>query len=228
MLLEDRIINSANDKAERGEIIIEYTGYILSCASKVLKKHITTDDDAFSIAIIAFDEAMVKFSADKGSFLSFAALVIRNRLTDYFRKESKHISSLPFSSLSRDDGEGEELTFEVIDTKSSLNDTALEMRFLNHELEKFNISLEDIYKSMPTYATTRTTCMKIALHIAGSGELTRILKSKKTLPVKRLMTELDVNEKILERYRKYIIAAVIILIGDYEYVKEALINSHIK
>ena len=76
MALEDRILHAANDKAERGEIIIEYTGYILSCASKVLKKHITTDDDAFSIAIIAFDEAITKFSPEKGSFLSFAAFFL--------------------------------------------------------------------------------------------------------------------------------------------------------
>ena len=227
MLLEDRIIHASCDKAERGEIIIEYTGFILSCASKVLKKHITTDDDAFSIAIIAFDEAMVKFSAEKGSFLSFAAMVIKNRLTDHIRKESRHSSSLPFSSLSRDDGEGEELTFDAADHRHSLTDASLEMRFLNHELEAYKINLEDIYKSMPTYSTTRTTCMKIALHIAQNGELTRIVKSKKTLPIKRLMSELGVNEKILERYRKYIIAAVIILIGDYEHIKEALVGSHL-
>ena len=228
MLLEDRIVSSAGDKAERGEIIIEYTAFILSCASKVLKKHITTEDDAFSVAMIAFDEAMVKFSVDKGSFLNFANVVIKNRLTDYLRKEMRHSSSLPFSSLSKDDGEGEELTFEVTDTKSALTDAALEMRFLNHELERYDISLEDIYKSMPTYSTTRTACMKIAMHIANSDELYRIIRAKRTLPVKRLMAETGANQKIFERYRKYIITAVVILRGEYEYIKDALVNSHIE
>ena len=227
MTLEERIVSASGDKNERGEIIIEYTNFILSSSSKVLKRQITTDDDAFSIAMIAFDEAMTKYVPDKGTFLSFAAMVIKNRLADHLRKEYRHTSSLPFSSLTKDDGEGEELTFEVSDTRNSLTDAALEMRFLNHELEAYKINLEDIYKSMPTYASTRTTCMKIAVHIANSGELTRILKSKKTLPVKRLIAELGVNEKILERYRKYIIAAVIILIGDYEHVKDALVSSHI-
>lgn len=228
MTLEERIIISAEDKSERGEIIIEYTNFILSSASRVLKRHITTDDDAFSVAMIAFDEAMIKFSRDKGSFLSFAAVVIKNRLTDYLRKEMRHSSALPFSSLSKDDGEGEELSFEVTDTRGSLTDAALEMRFLNHELERYSISLEDIYKSMPTYSSTRTTCMKIAMHIAGSDELYRIVRAKKTLPVKRLMAETGVNEKIFERYRKYIITAVVILRGEYEHIKDALINSHIK
>jgi len=218
MELEKRVINSSSDKNKRSEIIIEYTNFILSSASKVLKRQITTEDDVFSVALIAFDEAMVKFDEKKGSFLSFASLVIRNRIADHLRKEMKHSGSLPFSSLSHDDGEGEELTFEVSDTRNSLTDAALEMRFLSHELEAYKINLEDIYKSMPTYASTRAACMRIALHIAGSGELTRILKAKKTLPVKRLISELGVNEKILERYRKYIIAAVIILIGEYEYV----------
>ena len=228
MTLEERIIISAKDKSERGEIIIEYTNFILSSASRVLKRHITTDDDAFSVAMIAFDEAMIKFSRDKGSFLSFAAVVIKNRLTDYLRKEMRHSSALPFSSLSKDDGEGEELSFEVTDTRGSLTDAALEMRFLNHELERYSISLEDIYKSMPTYSSTRTTCMKIAMHIARSDELYRIVRAKKTLPVKRLMAETGVNEKIFERYRKYIITAVVILRGEYEHIKDALVNSHIK
>ena len=228
MTLEERIIISAKDKSELGEIIIEYTNFILSSASRVLKRHITTDDDAFSVAMIAFDEAMIKFSRDKGSFLSFAAVVIKNRLTDYLRKEMRHSSALPFSSLSKDDGEGEELSFEVTDTRGSLTDAALEMRFLNHELERYSISLEDIYKSMPTYSSTRTTCMKIAMHIARSDELYRIVRAKKTLPVKRLMAETGVNEKIFERYRKYIITAVVILRGEYEHIKDALVNSHIK
>jgi len=228
MLLEDRILGFVDDKAGRGEIIVEYTSFILSCASKVLKKHITTEDDAFSVSMIAFDEAMVKYSRDKGGFLNFASVVIKNRLTDYLRKEMRHSSSLPFSSLSKDDGEGEELTFEVTDNRGSLTDAALEIRFLNHELERYNISLEDIYKSMPTYSTTRTTCMKIAMHIANSDELYRIIRAKRTLPVKRLMAETGVNEKIFERYRKYIITAVIILRGEYEYIKDALVNSHIK
>ena len=111
MTLEERIVSASGDKNERGEIIIEYTNFILSSASKVLKRQITTDDDAFSIAMIAFDEAMTKYVPDKGTFLSFAAMVIKSRLTDYLRRESRHSSSLPFSSLSRDDGEGEELTF---------------------------------------------------------------------------------------------------------------------
>ncbi len=228
MNLEERVILSSADKGERGELIIEYTNYILSTASKTLKRQITPEDDAFSVALIAFDEAMMKFDATKGSFLSFAAMVIRNRITDYVRKEARHMTSVPFSSLSHDDGEGEELVFDAPDSTHSLTDAALEMRFLNHELEEYNISLADIYKSMPTYSTTRTTCMNVAMHIAKNGELTRILKAKKKLPVKRLIDELGINEKILERYRKYIIAAVVILMGEYEYVKDALVNSHIK
>lgn len=227
MTLEDRIINTASNKAERNEIIIEYTNFILSSASKVLKKSVSTEDDAFSIALIAFDEAILKFDLKKGSFLPFASLVIKNRLTDYLRKEIKHSRALPFCSLSHDDEDGEVLSFDAPDTTHSLTDTALEIRFLNHELEMYGITLGDIYKSMPKYNTTKTACMKVAEHIAKSGELTRILKSKKTLPVKRLISELGINEKILERYRKYIIAAVVILDGEYEYIKEALVLSHL-
>ena len=226
MELEQRVIAAKSNKTERGEIIIEYTNFILSSASKVLKMQITTDDDVYSVALMAFDEAILRFDSNKGSFVGFASVVIKNRIADYLRKETRHNNTVPFSSLERDDGEGDQLQFDAADSRSSLNDAALEMRFLNHELEAFGICLADIYKSMPTYSTTRTTCMNIARHIASSGELTRIVKSKKTLPAKRLISELGVNEKILERYRKYIIAAVIVLIGEYDFIKSSLVNSH--
>ena len=76
--------------------------------------------------------------------------------------------------------------------------------------------------------STRTACMKIAMHIANSDELYRIIRAKRTLPVKRLMAETGANQKIFERYRKYIITAVVILRGEYEYIKDALVNSHIE
>ena len=210
MNLEQRVIAASDDKKLRGELITEYTNFILSATSKVVKRPVTAADDVFSVGLIAFDEAVVNFKPEKGSFLSFAALVIRNRLTDYLRKEAKHSKSLPFSSFSMDDGEGGELSFDTPDTRHSLTDDALEMRFLIHELEHYNIKLEDVYKAMPSYSSTRETCMKAAMYIASCDELYRSLRAKKTLPVKRLVAETGINEKIFERYRKYIIAAVLI------------------
>ena len=42
------------------------------------------------------------------------------------------------------------------------------------------------------------------------------------IPIKELDTKVDVSKKTLERNRKYIIALVLILSGDYVYLKDYL------
>ena len=222
MTLENRVVSAKNSKSMRNEIIAEYINFILSQASKTLKRHVTVDDDVFSVAMIAFDEAIINFNSRKGSFLSFASWVIKNRIIDHMRKESKHLKSLPFSSLSYDDTEGEEFTFDTEDRKHALTDIALEVRFLTHELEKYGISLEDVGKSAPVFSVTRRECSKLIEYIMKNKDLSEHIKTKKTIPVKRLIGETNVSEKLLERHRKYIIASVIILSGEYEYIVKFL------
>jgi len=40
--------------------------------------------------MIAFHDAMNNYHRDRGAFIPYASLVIRNRLTDYVRKEERH------------------------------------------------------------------------------------------------------------------------------------------
>ena len=222
MTLESRVTNATKSKHQRNEIIAEYINFILSCASKTLKRHVTIDDDIFSVAMIAFDEAMINFNIDKGNFLSFASWVIKNRIIDYERKEQKHRKSLPFSSLTIDDGDGDEFTFDTEDRKHSLTDTAMELRFLVHELKKYSITPEDIIKCSPKFATTKEECAKVIDYIMDKEDMILSIKQKKVLPVKKIITELNVGEKLLERHRKYIITAIIILSGEYEHISNFL------
>ncbi len=46
-------------------------------------------DEELSIALMAFNEAIDGYDTSKGSFLSFAKLVINRRLIDYLRKKTK-------------------------------------------------------------------------------------------------------------------------------------------
>ena len=46
------------------------------------------------------------------------------------------------------------------------------------------------------------------------------MKTSKTLPVKDISSDKSISVKILERHRKYIIAAAEIMNGDYPLLKE--------
>jgi RNA polymerase sigma factor len=52
-------------------------------------------------------------------------------------------------------------------------------------------------------------------YIIQNPELISELMSHYTLPIKQITDNLDIQRKIIERHRKYIISAVIILNGDF-------------
>jgi RNA polymerase sigma factor len=53
-----------------------------------------------------------------------------------------------------------------------------------------------------------------------SPELIDIIKNKKYLPVEKIAAGLKIPRKRIERGRNYIIAAVLILSGDYQFINE--------
>lgn len=221
MKLEERIIAAQDDADKRSDIIREYMNFICSCAGRTLGKHITDADDACSVAMLAFDEAIYSYDSSKGKFLTFAQLIIRRRLTDYLRQEYSSSKTIPFSSLVHEDEDGGTV-FDIEDKSSRYQDSAMEISCVKDELKKYNISFFELPKFTPKFLKTKKDCYKVIRWILQEPERIATMKSKKTLPVKQILASVKVNEKLLERHRKYIIAAVVILSGDYEIVSEYL------
>ena len=66
--------------------------FVIFSANQALNRYITDSDDEYSIALIAFSEAVESFDESKGSFSSFASLVNKRRLVDHIRRESRFSS----------------------------------------------------------------------------------------------------------------------------------------
>jgi RNA polymerase sigma factor len=64
--------------------------------------------------------------------------------------------------------------------------------------------------------------LNIALSCVREEELVEKIKAKKVLPLKEIIEKLSINKKLVERWRKYIIALIIILSGDYPYIRSYL------
>ena len=56
--------------------------------------NISQSDDEWSLALAAFVEAVRTYDLSKGRFLSFSELVIKRRLTDYYRSQLKFRSEI--------------------------------------------------------------------------------------------------------------------------------------
>ena len=86
--------------------------------------------------------------------------------------------------------------------------------------DAFGISFFDLPKASPKSAKTKRACQEVVRYLLERNELLEGLRTKKRLPVSQLMAEPRINDKILDRYRKYIIAGVLIRSSGYTVLPE--------
>lgn len=222
MKTDERIVDIQADEKLRSDFIKEYTNFILSSARKAAGKYVDKGDDEFSIAMIAFDEAITRYSPDKGGFLTFAACVIHSRIIDDIRKNKTR--AIPFSSLERTDRDGSSISFDAVGDIDVVTDTGLELHALKAELNKFDISFFELPKCSPKTNKTKREVFRVISFIVNNADALKIVKNEGIIPSGMLTRQMGAGKKLLERHRKYIIAAVIILDGDYpasaEYIRK--------
>lgn len=202
----------------RNAFIEKYTNFILSTASKVVGHYVGKDDDEFSLALIAFNDAISKYDESKGEFYKFASLLIHNKLIDELRKQNSNV--IPFSSLSTTNYNGTVEEFDTIGAEDVASDVAIELETLKRELKKYDITMFDIPRSSPKAAKTKHMTYDILMFIRDNKDALKSVLINKEIPLKLLMKNFSVNRKFLERHRKYIITATIILNGDYPIIAE--------
>jgi RNA polymerase sigma factor len=215
------------DTALHNELIDSYKPFIAKTVSSVCKRYIHESDDEFSIGLIAFNEAIQKYSPDKGSSLiSFSEVLIKRRVIDYIRKQSKYqnISFNGASNLEEDETAGssieDELSIEDFRKKKDEELRREEILQFTQILQQFDLTFTDLIEQSPKHADARKNAMAVAKILVENEELKTILIEKKRLPIKQLESYVSLSRKTIERNRKYIIAISLILAGDYVYLKD--------
>jgi len=79
------------DELSREKLITDAKPFIARVVGLLCGRSLSWDrDDELSIGLIAFNEAIERFKEKMGvPFTAFARIVIRSRVTDYLRKESR-------------------------------------------------------------------------------------------------------------------------------------------
>lgn len=204
-------IKVAHDDEKLSEFIKQYEFFILNTASKTAKHYITKNDDEWAIALAAFSDAVKKYEYERGSFFSFAELIIRNNLIDYYRVQGKHSKEIQVEQIE------DEAIVEYND-----NSLKLEIEAITQVLNKYRFSFMDLTDCSPKANKTKTACAKAVTYILKNPLLMNEIRASKLLPVKIIEKNTGIPRKIIERHRKYIIAAAEILHGDYPYLAEYL------
>lgn len=222
------VLIKAGDAGLRDDLLRRYQPYVAKTAARYCHKYIHPEtDDEFSIALLAFNEAIDAYNPEAGSsFLGFADTVIRRRLIDYVRKEQKHGGQIPRSAFLSEDEEGS--MYDPLDAAAGMDqyqlkrdneERKLEIEELTRELSEYGISFTDLVEGSPKHEDARRSLISIALLITRDESLYEPLKAKKTLPMKMLSERVHVSRKTLERGRKYMIAVALIHMGNYPYLQ---------
>ncbi|NLK17310.1 MAG: RNA polymerase sigma-I factor [Clostridiales bacterium] len=217
-------IHQAIADSRKRELFIEaYKPFIAATVSKICGKYkIYGVDEELSIGLMAFDEAISKFDG-RGSFLSFAKLVIKSRLYDYFRYQKRRAEG---ESLYLEDGrETQSIVDKSLDAdikaqqQLELKD---EIMSFSRELAKYGITIAELVKASPKHGKKRSAVSEVIKFICSDPECMEYFKLSGNLPLKIIENKLGMSRKLIEPYRKYIIASLVIYFGKYAYLKEYL------
>lgn len=232
----DRLaVDAASDAQKMTQLILENERFILRCASRAANRYLTKSDDEWAVALSAFAQAVTTYRFDRGSFLSLAELAIKRRLIDYRKSQARFEPEIMVNPCVFG-GEPDE-GCEDVSIRISMNsilagawggagdaaDARLEIEAANQVFAAYAFSFFDLPDFAPKTKKTKAACARAAAFLLKNPPLTGEMRVSRQLPLKIIEKNTDVPRKVLERHRKYIIATVEILSGEYpclaEYVR---------
>ena len=235
--VSDRVLRAQEDEEYLNEFIKENKRFILMKAFQSVKHFVSESDDEWSIAMIAFHEAVHSYDVSKGNFRAFAGLVIKRRLTDYVIGQLRHQAEIPVEADDMDgDGEqGEEMTplqLEVRSKMVELSEQGMggetpgstpirdEIEAVQELLRPYGFTFFDLTECSPKTEKTKKACAQAVTALLRDPALFEKMRTSHTLPMKELIAASGVQKKLLERHRRYIIAAAEIMNGEYPLLRE--------
>lgn len=202
------------DALEKERFIESYIPFVVKAASKYIGGYLDMSSDEYSIALIAFNEAIDKYEASKGSFISYASLVINNRLRDNSLKNKRYNQDL--EEISEDIEEGGDFT-DRLDLKNQIE-------VFTGKLKTFDITLSDLVRESPKHYDTRVRSVRMAKYIIDINELKENFYRLRRLPVVVLSKVFEVAKKTIKRTRKFTIATTIVLDSELNLLKSHVLQ----
>ncbi|SHM96369.1 RNA polymerase sigma-I factor [Gracilibacillus kekensis] len=200
------------NEALREQLIRYYQPYILNVVGQVCKQFKTWNDDEASIGLIAFNRAIDTYKPSKGrTFLNYVYLLIHRELIDYFRKENR------YKEVIRSDGEllkpvEVQKSFDQYLYEQEVSNITEEIIAFNEELSFFYIRFGELESFCPKQKRSRKKVLQIAEDFIQQSDLIQQLFQKKHFPMKDFINRTSYRIKAVEKYRKYLIAVIIILL----------------
>ncbi|MEW6663459.1 MAG: sigma-70 family RNA polymerase sigma factor [Bacillota bacterium] len=206
----------AGDEKVRDDLLQSHRAYIAEVAAAYCGRRLYwQNDDELSVSLLAFNEAIDTFNPSAGKeFLHYARLVIKNRLVDYFRKESRHrhlsLEGLPGDEEGLPHWEAAS-AWRQYHEEELARERAEEMLRFDQVLHTFDLSLYLLERACPRHRDTREMLVQAACVLAREQDMLAYVKRYKQLPLQELSQATRLSRKVLKRGRAYILALTLIL-----------------
>jgi RNA polymerase sigma factor len=224
--MQNDLVLAKNGDMDINEFIMKYKPFIYAVINQYEGSYVTDEDELSTIGMLAFKEAYDTYVLEKGNFYSYAKMVIKSRLIDYFRKEKKYrdnefiyLNNDSFEKLGLDTIESEEALekFNMTEENFFRKDEILR---LSRELKSYGITFRDLEKITPKKYDLAVKYKKSAEFVVKNRELLKKFIENGRLPATEIENEIMITKKQIDRGRKYIIALILIKKGDYELISE--------
>ena len=232
--VNERAVAALSSEEELEGFIKDSRHFILKQASAAAGRFITDSDDEWSVALMAFSEALNAYDLSKGNFYPFASVVIKRRVVDLLRRDQRRKNEIPADTggtefLDPSDDPSSSISSEVMKKEALLAEEKEAERVRSEEIKdeiqelsrlfsEYGFSFMDLTECSPKAGKTKDSTALAIRTLLSSPEMMGSLKEKKVLPMKELTEKSGVSRKIIDRHRRYVIACALILGGSYPLV----------
>jgi RNA polymerase sigma factor len=207
------------DPEAREAFLAEYQTFIRHVASKACFHSLEWGrDDELSEALMAFNESIDLFVADKGvPFLAYARVLMKRRLIDYYRR---HRLRQAISLDQEDIGRGIDIYLGLDEFREQEQDRerAEEIQQFSRALGSFQLTFQNLVEVSPKHRDSRETLLRAARELAFDAELWPQVERNGKVPMQALALKTQIHPKVLERGRKYILAVALLMANQHDYV----------
>lgn len=225
--LEQRVKEAKNSSQLLEQLISDYLPFIKKQVGSMMGLGLEYDD-MLSIAMLVFSNCVHQYEIERGNFLSFVKVSLKNRLIDESRREMKNKLIVPLYKETEDEAllcTENQIALQHYDKEMERKNLCIEIEDLSIKLEKFDITFSQLAAICPKHNRAKRQCYGIALAVVNNEAMkTKLMESKK-IPQKELAGMFKISVKTIEKHRKYIVALVILIDGDYPGIQAFLPKS---
>ncbi len=225
--MNNRVAVAKVNELQRESLIRDMEQRILSFASRVSGRRITTSDDEWSIALWAFNSSIDSYIEGRGDYLSYARKRIKKALDDYREVEKTHAQiEIPYDPDMLV-GDGRNLVLEMVSRETELEEVRsaeeevvrAEIYELGEALRNYGFSFFDMAGRTPR-GTSMAECRRIMAYLRSDRPVLNAVIREGKIPAGLLSAKTGVSIGTINKFDKYILMAAVVASGDFPTIAE--------